>query len=57
LSPDRPDVLAARLRRDNPAIVGRVDGGRLLFDLRTVAPEEDDTVIATLTWAPDVFEA
>ncbi len=57
LSPERPDVLAARLRRDTPAIVGRVDAGRLLFDLRTVAPEEDDTVIATLTWAPDVFEA
>jgi hypothetical protein len=30
----------------------------LLFDLRTILPEEDDTVIATLTWgAPDVFEA
>ncbi|HVA34440.1 MAG TPA: L-seryl-tRNA(Sec) selenium transferase, partial [Candidatus Baltobacteraceae bacterium] len=44
-----PDVLAASLRRANPAIVARIDEGRLLFDLRTIAPEEDDTVIATLT--------
>lgn len=53
----RPATLAAQLRRENPAIVARVDEGRLLFDLRTVAPEEDDTAIATLTWgAPDTFE-
>jgi L-seryl-tRNA(Ser) seleniumtransferase len=53
-----PDVLAASLRRENPAIVARIDDGRLLLDLRTIAPEEDDTVIATLTWgAPDIFEA
>ncbi|MEO6834864.1 MAG: L-seryl-tRNA(Sec) selenium transferase [Candidatus Tumulicola sp.] len=46
----RPDRLAAGLRRENPAIVARVDDGRLIFDLRTIAPEEDDTVIATVTW-------
>jgi L-seryl-tRNA(Ser) seleniumtransferase len=58
LSRQRPDLLAASLRRDNPAIVARIEGGRLLFDLRTIAPDEDDTVIATLAWgAPDVFEA
>jgi L-seryl-tRNA(Ser) seleniumtransferase len=54
----RPEALAARLRRENPAIVARVDDGRVLFDLRTIAPDEDDTVIATVSWgAPDVFEA
>jgi L-seryl-tRNA(Ser) seleniumtransferase len=54
----RPEALAARLRREKPAIVARVDDGRVLFDLRTIAPDEDDTVIATVTWgAPDVFEA
>lgn len=54
----RPDLKAAALRRDNPAIVARIEDGRLLFDLRTIAPEEDDSVIATLTWGPpDVFEA
>lgn len=54
----RPDALAAHLRRENPAVVARVEDGRLLFDLRTIAPDEDDTVIATVTWgAPNVFEA
>lgn len=53
----RPAVAAARLRRENPAIVARVEDGRLLFDLRTIAPEEDDATIATLMWgAPDTFE-
>jgi L-seryl-tRNA(Ser) seleniumtransferase len=58
MTAERPDLIAAALRRDNPAIVARIEDGRLLFDLRTIAPEEDDSVIATLTWGPpDVFEA
>ena len=57
LAVERPDRLAARLRRENPAIVARIADGKLLFDLRTIAPDEDDTVIATLTWGPDIFEA
>jgi L-seryl-tRNA(Ser) seleniumtransferase len=44
-----PDVLAAELRRQTPAIVARVERERLLFDLRTIAPEEDESVIASLT--------
>ena len=55
---DRPDALAARLRRENPAVIARVADGCVLFDLRTIAPDEDDSVIATVTWgAPDIFEA
>jgi L-seryl-tRNA(Ser) seleniumtransferase len=54
----RPEALAARLRRENPAIIARVGDDCVLFDLRTIAPDEDDTVIATVTWgAPAVFEA
>jgi L-seryl-tRNA(Ser) seleniumtransferase len=45
----RPDLLAASLRCGEPAIVGRVEEGRLLLDLRTIAPEEDKTVIGALT--------
>jgi L-seryl-tRNA(Ser) seleniumtransferase len=45
----RPDLLAAGLRCGEPAIVGRVEDGRLLLDLRTIAPEQDDTVIGALT--------
>jgi L-seryl-tRNA(Ser) seleniumtransferase len=43
-----PDALAARLRRESPAIVVRVDDGRVILDLRTIAPEDDETVIASL---------
>lgn len=58
LPAERPDLLAANLRGENPAIVARIGDGCLLFDLRTIAPEEDDSVIATLTYgAPDIFEA
>jgi L-seryl-tRNA(Ser) seleniumtransferase len=58
LRAERPEALAASLRQENPAIVARIGDGSLLFDLRTIAPEEDDSVIATLTYgAPDVFEA
>jgi L-seryl-tRNA(Ser) seleniumtransferase len=46
---EEPDRLAALLRNALPPIVGRVAGGRYVLDLRTIAPEEDDTVIAALT--------
>ena len=50
--------LAASLRRETPAVVARVERGCLLFDLRTVAPEEDDTVISTVTYgAPEIDQA
>ena len=34
-----PESYAAPLRTGTPAVVGRVEGGRCLLDLRTVAPE------------------
>jgi L-seryl-tRNA(Ser) seleniumtransferase len=43
-----PDALAARLRRESPAIVARIDEARVLVDLRTIAPEEDQRVLARL---------
>ena len=45
----QPDALAATLRRAQPAIVARIEAGRLLFDLRTVAQHEDAIVIQGLT--------
>ncbi len=44
----RPDELAARLRRGTPPIVARIEEGRVVLDLRTVAPEEDATVVGAL---------
>ena len=42
------DELAARLRTSDPPIIARVDEGRVLLDLRTVFPEQDDLVARTL---------
>jgi L-seryl-tRNA(Ser) seleniumtransferase len=40
------DELAARLRGSEPAIIARVEDGRVLLDLRTVFPEQDAAVTA-----------
>ena len=37
----RADALASRLRAGDPAVVGRVEGGAVLLDLRTVEPSDD----------------
>jgi L-seryl-tRNA(Ser) seleniumtransferase len=43
------DELATRLRRGNPAIVARVEEGRVLLDLRTVfGPAEDEEITRAL---------
>lgn len=42
------DELAARLRRHRPAVVGRLSGGRLLLDLRTVAEGEVEAAAAAV---------
>ncbi|MCM2334645.1 MAG: L-seryl-tRNA(Sec) selenium transferase, partial [Anaeromyxobacteraceae bacterium] len=46
-SPD-PDALAARLRRADPPVVGRIEAGELLLDPRTVLPGEGAQVVAAL---------
>ncbi|KZS60397.1 L-seryl-tRNA(Sec) selenium transferase [Mycobacterium ostraviense] len=43
-----PQSYAAKLRAGSPPVVGRVEGGRCLLDLRTVAPEDDDLVLAAV---------
>jgi L-seryl-tRNA(Ser) seleniumtransferase len=42
------DQLAEKLRAASPAIVGRVEEGRVLLDLRTVFPDEEEQIIAAL---------
>jgi L-seryl-tRNA(Ser) seleniumtransferase len=39
-----PDRLAAALRAGSPPVVARVAGGRLVVDLRTVLPEDEDAL-------------
>jgi L-seryl-tRNA(Ser) seleniumtransferase len=40
-----PESLAAPLRAGQPAVVGRLEGGRLLLDLRSVPPGDDDALV------------
>jgi L-seryl-tRNA(Ser) seleniumtransferase len=42
------DTLCARLRNSDPPIIARVEDGRVLLDLRTVAPEQDALIAAAL---------
>ena len=50
-----PEQLAAALRSGDavrrgavPAVVGRIEGGRLLLDLRAVSPADDDSLAAAV---------
>ncbi|GAA0217587.1 L-seryl-tRNA(Sec) selenium transferase [Corynebacterium riegelii] len=47
------ESLAAALRRHDPAILGRVHGGRLLIDLRCVPEDQDALVAAAIVEAVD----
>jgi L-seryl-tRNA(Ser) seleniumtransferase len=42
------DELTAKLRQANPPVVARVEDGRVLLDLRTVFPEQDQLIAAAL---------
>ncbi len=43
-----PEHYAAALRLGGPPVVGRLEGGRCLLDLRTVAPEDDELLAAAV---------
>jgi L-seryl-tRNA(Ser) seleniumtransferase len=46
---DRPQQLLADLREGSPAIIGRIENDRAVFDPRTVLPQFDSTFIKTFT--------
>ena len=50
ISVECPDLAAAecRLRAADPPVVARIENGRLVLDLRTVFPEEEEGLIAAL---------
>lgn len=48
LSVDRPDDVARRLRIGRPSVVCRIHDARLWFDLRTVDPELDASLLAAV---------
>jgi L-seryl-tRNA(Ser) seleniumtransferase len=43
-----PESYAAALRTGSPPVVGRLEAGRCLLDLRTVAPEDDERVVTAV---------
>jgi L-seryl-tRNA(Ser) seleniumtransferase len=43
-----PEALAAPLRGGTPPVVGRVEAGRLLLDLRSVPPEADEPLVRAI---------
>ncbi len=46
-----PDAFAARLRTGTPPVVARVAEGRLVLDLRTVEPEDEDRLLDAIVRA------
>jgi L-seryl-tRNA(Sec) selenium transferase len=48
-----PEPYAARLRRGTPAVMGRVEDGRCLLDLRAVPPGQDDAVARAVVAAAE----
>ncbi|MEZ7240279.1 L-seryl-tRNA(Sec) selenium transferase [Rhodococcus sp. GXMU-t2271] len=51
-----PERLSGPLRRGEPPVVGRLERGRLLLDLLTVAPEEDDHLVDAVRRAAELEE-
>ena len=43
-----PESLAVPLRRGEPAVVGRLQSGRLLLDLRSVSPADDERLTGAI---------
>jgi L-seryl-tRNA(Ser) seleniumtransferase len=43
-----PERYASPLRTGTPAVVGRLEGGRCVLDLRTVAPDEDELLLSAV---------
>jgi L-seryl-tRNA(Ser) seleniumtransferase len=46
-----PAAFAVLLRSGRPPVVGRVEDGGCLLDLRTVPPEEDEAILAAVLTA------
>ena len=49
-----PTTAARRLRESTPPVIARIEHGRLLLDLRTVAPNDDDVLVGVLTRVAEV---
>jgi L-seryl-tRNA(Ser) seleniumtransferase len=52
VSVDHPQTLLAELRKSTPAIIGRIENDRVVFDPRTILPQSDSNFIQAFkrTW-------
>jgi L-seryl-tRNA(Ser) seleniumtransferase len=48
ISPANPERFARQLRLGEPAVLARVQENRVLVDLRTVLPHDEDTLVNRL---------
>ncbi len=48
-----PAGVLAALRQGSPSVVGRIEGGRVVLDLRTVSPDDDDRLATAIRAALD----
>ena len=48
-----PETVAARLRAGNPPVVARIGSDWLLFDPRTVLPDQDRALLAAIIAATE----
>jgi L-seryl-tRNA(Ser) seleniumtransferase len=48
IAPSNPDLFAQQLRLGEPAVLARVQAGRVLIDLRTVLPHDEDALVKCL---------
>jgi L-seryl-tRNA(Ser) seleniumtransferase len=53
VSVDHPQTLLAELRKSTPAIIGRIENDRVVFDPRTILPQSDSDFIQAFkrTWS------
>jgi L-seryl-tRNA(Ser) seleniumtransferase len=43
-----PDRLLSRLRRSTPPVIARIENDRLVFDPRTVMPDQEEALLAAI---------
>ncbi len=48
-----PDELVGRLRATDPPVIGRIVDDRVVLDVRTILPDEDDAFVASVVQALD----
>ncbi len=49
ISVKKPETLAAILREQSPPVIIRIQDGRICFDPRTILPEQDDTLVSSIS--------